>query len=84
VRKISLLAAVAVLAATSACKKTGEGEYQVEKPVVGTQTDTVHTPSVETGTVKDTVSVPEVKTEKKEVNLPKVEVKTPEEREQGK
>ena len=83
-RKISLVAAVAVLAATSACKKTGEGEYQVEKPVVGTQTDTVHTPSVETGTVKDTVSVPEVKTEKKEVNLPKVEVKTPEEREQGK
>jgi hypothetical protein len=80
VRKISLVAAVAVLAATSACKKTGEGEYQVEKPVVGTQTDTVHTPSVETGTVKDTVSVPEVKTEKKEVNLPKVEVKTPEDR----
>lgn len=83
-RKISLVAAVAVLAATSACKKTGEGEYQVEKPVVGTQTDTVNTPSVETGTVKDTISVPEVKTEKKEVNMPKVEVKTPEEREQGK
>ena len=79
-RKISLVAAVALLAATSACKKTGEGEYQVEKPVVGTQTDTVNTPSVETGTVKDTVSVPEVKTEKKEVNLPKVEVKTPEDR----
>ena len=79
-RKISLVAAVAVLAATSACKKTGEGEYQVEKPVVGTQTDTVNTPSVETGTVKDTISVPEVKTEKKEVNLPKVEVKTPEDR----
>ena len=53
-RKISLVAAVAVLAATSACKKTGEGEYQVEKPVVGTETDTVNTPSVETGTVKDT------------------------------
>ena len=83
-RKISLVAAVAVLAATSACKKTGEGEYQVEKPVVGTQTDTVNTPSVETGTVKDTVSVPEVKTEKKEVNLPKVEVKTPAERDSAK
>src|SRR6476646_7584800 len=86
VHKISLVAAVAVLAATSACKKTGEGEYQVEKPVVGTTTDTVNTPRVETGTVKDTISVPDVdvKTEKKEVNLPKVEVKTPEEREQGK
>jgi hypothetical protein len=86
VRKIPLVAAVAVLAATSACKKTGEGEYQVEKPVVGTETDTVNTPSVETGTAKDTVSVPDVdvKTEKKEVNVPKVDVKTPGEREQGK
>ena len=85
-RKISLVAAVALLAATSACKKTGEGEYQVEKPVVGTETDTVNTPSVETGTVKDTISVPDVdvNTEKKEVNMPKVDVKTPEEREQGK
>jgi hypothetical protein len=86
VRKFPLVAAVAVLAATSACKKTGEGEYQVEKPVVGTQTDTVNTPSVETGTVKDTISVPvvDVKTEKKEVHMPKVEVKTPEERDSAK
>ena len=79
-RKFPLVAAVAVLAATSACKKTGEGEYQVEKPVVGTETDTVNTPSVETGTVKDTVSVPKVTTEKKEVTVPKVDVKTPDER----
>jgi hypothetical protein len=86
VRKFPLVAAIAVLAAASACKKTGEGQYEVEKPVVGTQTDTVTTPSVETGTAKDTISVPDVdvNTKKKEVNLPKVEVKTPEEREQGK
>jgi hypothetical protein len=86
VRNFHLVAAVAVLAATSACKKTGEGEYQVEKPVVGSETDTVNTPSVETGTVKDTVNVPDVdvKTDKKEVNMPKVDVKTPEERQQGK
>jgi hypothetical protein len=86
VRNFHLVAAVAVLAATSACKKTGEGEYQVEKPVVGTETDTVNTPSVETGTVRDTVNVPDVdvKTDKKEVNMPKVDVKTPEERQQGK
>jgi hypothetical protein len=86
VRKFPLVAAIAVLAAASACKKTGEGQYEVEKPVVGTQTDTVNTPSVETGTAKDTISVPDVdvNTKKKEVNLPKVEVKTPEEREQGK
>ena len=81
-RKFTLVAAVAALAATSACKKTGEGEYQVEKPVVGTQTDTINTPSVETGTVKDTLNVPDVdvKTKKKEVTLPKVDVKTPSER----
>ena len=83
-RNVALAAAIAALVATSACKKTGEGEYQVEKPVVGTETDTVQTPSIETGTVKDTISVPDVdvKTEKKEVKLPKVDVETPKERAQ--
>ena len=78
--KLTLAAAIAALVVTSACKKTGEGEYQVEKPTVGTTTDTVETPSVETGTVKDTLNVPKVTTEKKEVTLPKVDVKTPSER----
>lgn len=84
-RSIALTAAIAGLVLTSACKKTGEGEYQVEKPVIGTETDTMETPSVETGTVKDTISVPDVdvNSEKKEVKLPKVDVETPEEREQG-
>ena len=41
----------------------------MQKPVVGTETDTVNTPTVETGTVKDTINVPTVKTEKKEVTL---------------
>jgi hypothetical protein len=80
VRKLTLAAGIAALVITSACKKTGEGEYQVEKPTVGTTTDTVETPSVETGTVKDTLTVPTVGTEKKEVDVPKVDVKTPEER----
>ncbi len=81
-RNAILAAGIAAVVAVSACKKTGEGEYQVEKPVVGTQTDTVETPSVETGTVKDSISVPEVdvKTDKKEVDVPKVDVKTPEDR----
>ncbi|MGH7528355.1 MAG: hypothetical protein ACREMX_16800 [Gemmatimonadales bacterium] len=78
--KLTLAAAIAALLATSACKKTGEGEFEVQKPVVGTETDTVQTPSVETGTVKDTITVPDVTTEKKEVNVPDVDVKTPEER----
>lgn len=76
-RKLTLAVAFAAVWTLSGCKKTGEGQYEVQKPVVGTETDTVNTPSVETGTVKDTVNVPTVKTEKKEVTLPKVEVKKP-------
>jgi hypothetical protein len=84
VRSIALAAAIAGLILTSGCKKTGEGEYQVDKPVIGTETDTVETPNVETGSVKDTISVPDVdvNSEKKEVDLPKVDVETPNEQEQ--
>jgi outer membrane protein assembly factor BamE (lipoprotein component of BamABCDE complex) len=69
VNKLTLVVALAALTALSACKKTGEGQYEVQKPVVGTETDTVNTPSVETGTVKDTVTI----------TRPTVDVKTPEE-----
>jgi hypothetical protein len=75
-----LAAGIAAFVITGACKKTGEGEYEVQKPTIGTTTDTVETPSVETGTVKDTLTVPTVGTEKKEVDVPKVEVETPEDR----
>ena len=54
-RKLAAVAAVMAVVSISACKKTGDGEYQVEKPVVGTQTDTIHTPTVELGT--DTAKV---------------------------
>ncbi len=76
-RNLTLAVLGAALIATGACKKTGEGQYEVQKPVVGTETDTMNTPSVETGTRKDTVSVPTVGTEKKEVNVPTVDVKKP-------
>ena len=68
VNKLTLLVALAALTTLSACKKTGEGQYEVQKPVIGTETDTVNTPTVETGTVKDTVVVtrPTV-----EINKPK-------------
>jgi hypothetical protein len=79
VNKLTLAMALAALTTLSACKKTGEGQYEVQKPVIGTESDTVNTPSVETGTVKDTITVPTVGTEKKEVNLPKVEVNKPKE-----
>ena len=79
VNKLTLVVALAALTALSACKKTGEGQYEVQKPVIGTETDTVNTPSIETGTVKDTITVPTVGTEKKEVTLPKVEINKPKE-----
>jgi hypothetical protein len=59
----------------SACKKTGEGEYQVEKPVVGTQTDTIHTPTLEVGTQTTTVAVPKVKMDSAKIKTPTVKVK---------
>ncbi len=85
-RNVTLAAAIAAILAVSACEKTGEGEYKVEKPVVGTETETVETPSIETGTATDTISVPDVdvdvNTEKKEVKVPTVDIETPEERRQ--
>lgn len=67
--KLTLVVALAALTTLSACKKTGDGQYEVQKPVVGTETDTVNTPSVETGTVKDTVTI----------TRPTVDVKSPDE-----
>src|SRR3954471_337222 len=63
----------------SACKKTGDGEYQVEKPVVGTQTDTVHTPTVDVGTDTTKVAVPkvEVKKDSATIKVPTVHVNPP-------
>jgi hypothetical protein len=61
----------------SACKKTGDGEYQVEKPVVGTQTDTIHTPTLQVGTDTAKVTVPkvQVKTDTAKIKVPTVKVK---------
>jgi hypothetical protein len=74
-----LVAAVMVVTTLSACKKTGEGEYEVQKPVVGTKADTVRTPTVDVTTEKETVGVPkmEVKKDTATVSVPKVRVKKP-------
>ena len=79
VRKFAAVAAVMAVVSISACKKTGEGEYQVEKPVVGTQTDTIHTPSVEVGTDTAQVAVPkvEVKKDTAAIKVPTVKVRSP-------
>jgi hypothetical protein len=80
--RVLTLAGLAAVIAVAGCQKTGEGEYQVEKPVVGTETDTVRTPDVDVGMQKDTITVPDVDVKKKkaEVNVPDVDVQTPSER----
>jgi len=77
VRKFAVVAAILAVVSISACKKTGEGEYQVEKPVVGTQTDTIHTPTVDVGTDTAQVTVPkvEVKKDTASIKVPTVKVK---------
>lgn len=73
-----MILGVALLAlSTVACKKTGEGEYEVQRPVIGTVTDTVKTPTVDM--TKDTINVvtPKVVKETTAVVVPKVKVKKP-------
>src|SRR3954467_3747443 len=79
VRKFAAVAAVMAVVSISACKKTGEGEYQVEKPVVGTQTDTIHTPTVAVGTdtAKGAVPKGEVKKDTASIKVPTVKVNPP-------
>ena len=74
-RKFAAIAAVMAIVSISACKKTGEGEYQVEKPVVGTQTDTIHTPTIDVGTKTTTVAVPKVKMDSAKIKTPTVKIK---------
>ena len=78
-RKFAAVAAVLAVVSISACKKTGEGEYQIEKPVVGTQTDTIHTPTIEVGTDTAAVKVPkvQVKTDTAKIKVPTVKVNPP-------
>ncbi len=78
-QKIAIAVTLAALVSVTACKKTGEGEYEVQKPVIGTQTDTVHTPSVEVGTDTTKVVTPKVEVKKDTAHIvtPKVTVKKP-------
>lgn len=80
-RKIAAVAALMAVVSVSACKKTGEGEYEVEKPVVGTVTDTINTPSIDVGTDSTTVAVPKVEVKKDSVTVktPTVDIKSADE-----
>ena len=78
-RKLAAVAAVMAVVSISACKKTGDGEYQVEKPVVGTQTDTIHTPTISVGTDTAKVTVPkvQVKSDSAKIKVPTIKVNPP-------
>ena len=70
--------ALAILAASiTACSKTKEGDLEVEKPVVGTVTDTLNVPSVDVTTDTAKVTVPDIDINKDTaaIKVPKVEVK---------
>lgn len=79
-----LFAIALIVLPVAACQKTGENEFQVQTPTIGTETKTVTTPDVDVGTKKDTISTPVVGTQKETliVNKPvvgtkKTEVSTP-------
>lgn len=56
-RTMALMVLAATAITLAGCKKTGEGEYEVQRPTVGTTTDTIRTPTVEMGTTTDTLVV---------------------------
>ena len=92
-RKFVMLGAALSVLSLGACKKTGDGEYQVKTPEVNVSTDThtVKTPTVDVGTKTDTINTPVagvkkdtlivdkpvVGTKKTEVKVPTVNVKKP-------
>ena len=83
-RNKMLLGAAILALPLSACKKTGDNQYQVQTPTIGTDTHTVTTPSVDVGTKTDTISTPVVGTKKDTlivdkpvVGTKKTEVKVP-------
>jgi hypothetical protein len=80
--RVLTIAGLAAVIAVAGCQKTGDREYEVEKPVIGTETDTVRTPDVDVGMKKDTITVPDVDVNKKkaEVKVPDVDVQGANER----
>jgi hypothetical protein len=80
VRKLVAVAAVMAVVSLAACKKTGEGEYEVERPVVGTQTDTINMPTVDVGTQTSSVVVPKVVRDTAKIKTPTLDVDRPKKR----
>jgi hypothetical protein len=60
VRRIAAAAIIFATVTAFGCTRTGEGEYEVERPVIGTTTDTIQTPTVDVHMDTATVRVPDV------------------------
>lgn len=75
--RIAVTVALAAVATLAACKKTGEGEYEIQRPVIGTTTDTIRTPTVDVQRDSARVVTPDVnvRRETSTVTVPKVTVK---------
>jgi hypothetical protein len=83
-KRTMLIGAALLALPLAACKKTGDNQYQVETPTIGTDTHTVTTPSVDVGSKIDTINTPVVGTKKDTLIVSKpvvgtkqTEVKTP-------
>ena len=78
-QKIAIAVTLGAVVLLGACKKTGEGEYEIQRPTIGTTTDTVRTPNVEVGTDTHTVTTPkvDVRRDTARVVTPKVRVTNP-------
>ena len=75
-RKLTAIAVMMAASSVLACKKTGPGEYEVQKPVLGTQAETVTTPTISVGTETASVQVPKltVKRDTATIKVPTVHV----------
>jgi hypothetical protein len=57
VRKLAAVAIVLGIIGSEGCRRTDEpGEYEVQRPTVGVETDTIRAPTI--GTTQDTLVVP--------------------------
>ena len=77
-RLVRKLLAVAILAVSvTACSKTADGDLEVEKPVVGTVTDTLNVPTVEIGTDTTAVVTPDIdiKKDTTRIKTPNIKIK---------
>lgn len=72
--------AMAALALTiTACEKTANGTYVIQKPVIGTVADTIHTPIIQTGVDTSRVAVPklQVRHDSETIKIPTLKITKP-------